>query len=55
VQQTALVAVEEYLSMRETAEILADPASVDRLPSPSPGWRRRSHPVAHKVAGLINV
>lgn len=26
VQQTVLVAVEEYLSMRETAEILADPA-----------------------------
>jgi predicted transcriptional regulator len=27
VQQTVLVAIEEYLSMRETAEILADPAS----------------------------
>ncbi len=31
VQQTVLVAVEEYLSMRETAEILADPAALRRL------------------------
>ena len=28
VQQTVLVAIEEYLSMRETAEILADPAAL---------------------------
>jgi PHD/YefM family antitoxin component YafN of YafNO toxin-antitoxin module len=31
VQQTVLVAVEEYLSVRETAEILADPAALRRL------------------------
>jgi PHD/YefM family antitoxin component YafN of YafNO toxin-antitoxin module len=31
VQQTVLVAVEEYLSMRETAEILADPAALRSL------------------------
>jgi hypothetical protein len=31
VQQTVLVAVEEYLSMRETAEILADPAALRGL------------------------
>ena len=28
VQQTVLVAIEEYLSMRETAEILADPTTL---------------------------
>src|SRR5579863_119294 len=28
VQQTVLVAIEEYLSMRETAEILADPSAL---------------------------
>ena len=31
VQQTVLVAIEEYLSMRETAEILADPAALRSL------------------------
>jgi PHD/YefM family antitoxin component YafN of YafNO toxin-antitoxin module len=31
VQQTVLVAVEAYLSMRETAEILADPAALRGL------------------------
>ncbi len=31
VQQTVLVAIEEYLSMRETAEILADPAALRGL------------------------
>jgi PHD/YefM family antitoxin component YafN of YafNO toxin-antitoxin module len=31
VQQTVLVAVEEYLSTRETAEILADPAALRGL------------------------
>jgi predicted transcriptional regulator len=31
VQQTVLVAVEEYLSMRETAEILADPEALRGL------------------------
>jgi PHD/YefM family antitoxin component YafN of YafNO toxin-antitoxin module len=31
VQQTVLVAVEEYLSMRETAEILTDPAALRGL------------------------
>jgi predicted transcriptional regulator len=31
VQQTVLVAVEEYLSMRETAEILADSAALRGL------------------------
>jgi predicted transcriptional regulator len=31
VQQTVLVAVEEYLSARETAEILADPAALRGL------------------------
>ncbi|HEY1640849.1 MAG TPA: Arc family DNA-binding protein [Streptosporangiaceae bacterium] len=31
VQQTVLVAVEEYLSVRETAEILADPAALRGL------------------------
>jgi predicted transcriptional regulator len=31
VQQTVLVAVEEYLSRRETAEILADPAALRGL------------------------
>jgi len=31
VQQTVLVAVEEYLSTRETAEILADPAGLRGL------------------------
>ena len=31
VQQTVLVAVEEYLSKRETAEILADPAALRGL------------------------
>ncbi len=30
-QQTILVAIEEYLSMRETAEILADPAALRSL------------------------
>ena len=31
VQQTVLVAIEEYLSARETAEILADPAALRSL------------------------
>ena len=31
VQQTVLVAVEQYLSMRETADILADPAALRGL------------------------
>ena len=31
VQQTVLVAIEEYLSTRETAEILADPAALRNL------------------------
>jgi predicted transcriptional regulator len=31
VQQTVLVAIEEYLSMQETAEILADPAALRGL------------------------
>jgi PHD/YefM family antitoxin component YafN of YafNO toxin-antitoxin module len=31
VQQTVLVAIEEYLSTRETAEILADPAALRSL------------------------
>jgi predicted transcriptional regulator len=31
VQQTVLVAIEEYLSIRETAEILADPAALRGL------------------------
>ena len=31
VQQTVLVAIEEYLSLRETAEILADPAALRSL------------------------
>ena len=31
VQQTVLVAIEEYLSMRETAEILADAAALRGL------------------------
>ncbi len=31
VQQTVLVAIEEYLSARETAEILADPAALRGL------------------------
>ena len=31
VQQTVLVAIEEYLLMRETAEILADPAALRSL------------------------
>jgi predicted transcriptional regulator len=31
VQQTILVAIEEYLSARETAEILADPAALRNL------------------------
>lgn len=31
IQQTVLVAVEEYLSARETAEILADPAALRGL------------------------
>lgn len=31
VQQTILVAIEEYLSMRETAEILADAAALRGL------------------------
>lgn len=30
-QQTVLVAIEEYLSARETAEILADPAALRGL------------------------
>jgi PHD/YefM family antitoxin component YafN of YafNO toxin-antitoxin module len=30
-QQTILVAIEEYLSVRETAEILADPAALRGL------------------------
>lgn len=30
-QQTILVAIEEYLSTRETAEILADPAALRSL------------------------
>jgi len=30
-QQTVLIAVEEYLSARETAEILADPAALRGL------------------------
>jgi predicted transcriptional regulator len=30
-QQTILVAIEEYLSMRETTEILADPAALRGL------------------------
>ena len=31
VQQTILVAIEDYLSMRETAEIMADPAALRGL------------------------
>jgi PHD/YefM family antitoxin component YafN of YafNO toxin-antitoxin module len=31
VQQTVLIAIEEYLSMRETSEILADPAALRGL------------------------
>lgn len=31
VQQTVLVAIEEYLSARETAEILADPSALRGL------------------------
>ena len=31
VQQTVLVAIEEYLSVRETAEILADPVALRGL------------------------
>jgi predicted transcriptional regulator len=31
VQQTVLVAIEEYLSLRETAEILADPVALRSL------------------------
>src|SRR2546421_298795 len=31
VQQTVLVAIEEYLAVRETAEILADPAALRGL------------------------
>jgi len=31
VQQTVLVAIEEYLSTRETAEILADPIALRNL------------------------
>ena len=31
VQQTVLVAIEEYLSMHETAEILADPVALRGL------------------------
>jgi predicted transcriptional regulator len=31
VQQTVLVAIEEYLSIRETAEILADPSALRGL------------------------
>ncbi len=31
VQQTVLVAIEEYLSTRETAEILADPVALRNL------------------------
>lgn len=31
VQQTILVAIEEYLSTRETAEILADPVALRNL------------------------
>jgi len=31
VQQTVLVAIEEYLSIRETAEVLADPAALRGL------------------------
>jgi predicted transcriptional regulator len=31
VQQTVLVAIEQYLSIRETAEILADPAALRGL------------------------
>ena len=31
VQQTVLIAIEEYLSMRETAEILADPEALRGL------------------------
>ena len=31
VQQMALVAIEQYLSMRETAEILADPVALQSL------------------------
>ena len=31
VQQTVLVAIEEYLSVRETAEILADPSALRGL------------------------
>jgi PHD/YefM family antitoxin component YafN of YafNO toxin-antitoxin module len=30
-QQTVLIAIEEYLSMRETAEILADPEALRGL------------------------
>src|ERR1700727_2790155 len=36
VQQTVLVAIEEYLSMRETVEILADPAALRGLAEASP-------------------
>jgi predicted transcriptional regulator len=31
VQQTVLIAIEEYLAMRETAEILADPEALRGL------------------------
>jgi len=40
VQQTVLVAIEEYLSMRETAEILADPAALRGLAEAREVWRR---------------
>src|SRR5579863_3233339 len=47
VQQTVLVAIEEYLSLRETAEILADPAALRGLAE-----ARKSEQAGHVVYGV---
>ena len=46
VQQTVLVAIEEYLSARETAEILADPVALRNLAE-----ARESELAGHVVYG----
>jgi PHD/YefM family antitoxin component YafN of YafNO toxin-antitoxin module len=47
VPQTVLVAIEEYLSLRETAEILADPAALRGLAE-----ARESEQADHVVYGI---
>jgi mRNA-degrading endonuclease RelE of RelBE toxin-antitoxin system/predicted transcriptional regulator len=58
VQQTVLVAIEEYLSMRETAEILADPSALRglaeaRAVSPGPYELGMTRPARRAISELL--